>query len=35
MEFNYFEEVWPAQQELFKVFSQEAMVGCCSFCSFF
>lgn len=27
MEFNYFEEVWAAQQELFKVFSQEAMVG--------
>lgn len=25
MECNYFEEVWPAQQELFKVFSQEAM----------
>lgn len=26
MEFNYFEEVWAAQQELFQVFSQEAMV---------
>jgi hypothetical protein len=26
-EFNYFDDLWDTQQELYKVFSQEAMVG--------